>query len=81
VSRRIEQITRGTFVVQPGSLFPALHRLEGSRLAGRGLAAFREQPAGEVLHAHQGRTPSAGRGSRAVESRGARHLARAGGMT
>ena len=27
VSRRIEQITRGTFVVQPGSLFPALHRL------------------------------------------------------
>ncbi len=28
VSRRIEHITRGTFVVQPGSLFPALHRLE-----------------------------------------------------
>ena len=28
VSRRIEQITEGTFVVQPGSLFPALHRLE-----------------------------------------------------
>src|SRR5262245_46635259 len=28
VSRRIEQITSGTFMVQPGSLFPALHRLE-----------------------------------------------------
>lgn len=28
VSRRIEQITRRTFSVQPGSLFPALHRLE-----------------------------------------------------
>lgn len=28
VSRRIEQLTHGTFVVQPGSLFPALHRLE-----------------------------------------------------
>ena len=28
VSRRIEQITRGTYVVRPGSLFPALHRLE-----------------------------------------------------
>ena len=28
VSRRIEQITNGTFRVQPGSLFPALHRLE-----------------------------------------------------
>jgi PadR family transcriptional regulator, regulatory protein PadR len=28
VSRRIEQVTGGTFLVQPGSLFPALHRLE-----------------------------------------------------
>src|ERR1041384_6227918 len=28
VSRRIEQITNGTFVVKPGSLFPALHRME-----------------------------------------------------
>jgi transcriptional regulator len=27
-SRRISQITDGTFQVQPGSLFPALHRLE-----------------------------------------------------
>ena len=28
VSRRVEQITRGTFNVKPGSLFPALHRME-----------------------------------------------------
>jgi PadR family transcriptional regulator len=28
VSRRIEQVTRGTFKVKPGSLFPALHRME-----------------------------------------------------
>jgi len=28
ISRRIEQITRGTFRVMPGSLFPALHRME-----------------------------------------------------
>lgn len=28
VSRRIEDITRGTFRVKPGSLFPALHRME-----------------------------------------------------
>ena len=27
VSRRIQQITNGTFVVKPGSLFPALHRM------------------------------------------------------
>src|SRR5687767_10966444 len=28
VTRRIEQITKGTFKVKPGSLFPALHRME-----------------------------------------------------
>jgi PadR family transcriptional regulator, regulatory protein PadR len=28
VSTRIEQITKGTFQVKPGSLFPALHRME-----------------------------------------------------
>jgi PadR family transcriptional regulator PadR len=28
VAQRIRQLTGGTFVVQPGSLFPALHRLE-----------------------------------------------------
>ena len=28
IAERIRQVTRGTFVVQPGSLFPALHRLE-----------------------------------------------------
>jgi PadR family transcriptional regulator len=28
ISRRIEQVTNGTFEVKPGSLFPALHRLE-----------------------------------------------------
>jgi len=28
ISRRVQQITGGTFVVKPGSLFPALHRME-----------------------------------------------------
>ena len=28
ISRRIQQITGGTFLVKPGSLFPALHRME-----------------------------------------------------
>ena len=28
ISHRIAQITRGTFQVKPGSLFPALHRME-----------------------------------------------------
>ena len=28
IARRVEQITRGAFQVKPGSLFPALHRME-----------------------------------------------------
>ena len=28
IAERIRQVTAGTFDVQPGSLFPALHRLE-----------------------------------------------------
>jgi transcriptional regulator len=28
LSRRIAQVTQGTFQVKPGSLFPALHRME-----------------------------------------------------
>jgi len=32
ISRRIEQVTRGAFAVKPGSLFPALHRLEEAGL-------------------------------------------------
>src|SRR6187402_2663559 len=28
VSQRIEQVTQGIFQVKPGSLFPALHRME-----------------------------------------------------
>jgi transcriptional regulator len=28
IARRVEQISRGTFQVKPGSLFPALHRME-----------------------------------------------------
>ncbi|GMV20059.1 MAG: hypothetical protein AMXMBFR57_00080 [Acidimicrobiia bacterium] len=28
IAERIQQVTGGTFVVGPGSLFPALHRLE-----------------------------------------------------
>ena len=30
IARRIEQVTHGAFAVKPGSLFPALHRLEES---------------------------------------------------
>ena len=36
IAERIRQVTSGTFVVLPGSLFPALHRLEQeARIAGQ----------------------------------------------
>ena len=37
ISRRIAQITQGTFDVKPGSLFPALHRLEEQGWLAQGL--------------------------------------------
>ena len=36
ISERIEQITKGTFAVKAGSLFPALHRLEQEGLIAGG---------------------------------------------
>ena len=56
VAERIEQVTRGTFIVKPGSLFPALHRLEQqgfidgewtSSPAGRRARAYRLTAAGK----------------------------------
>jgi PadR family transcriptional regulator len=55
VADRIEQISRGAFRVSPGSLFPALHRLEqegfiagewGQTGEGRRARAYRITPAG-----------------------------------
>jgi transcriptional regulator len=55
IAERIEQITGGTFVVKPGSLFPALHRLEqegflvgawGESAEGRRVKTYRLAPAG-----------------------------------
>lgn len=54
IADRIEQITLGTFKVKPGSLFPALHRLEAegsivgewSLDGGRRLKTYRLTPAG-----------------------------------
>ena len=55
IADRIEQITKGTFSVKPGSLFPALHRLEQEGYiagdwtlteAGRRIKAYKLTPAG-----------------------------------
>jgi hypothetical protein len=49
VSNRIAQITQGVFQVKPGSLFPALHRMENRnrRLAAH-LAGHRERASSVV---------------------------------
>ena len=52
VSRRIEQMTQGTFLVKPGSLFPGSPSHGTGRLARFDLGGFGEQPAREVLPAY-----------------------------
>jgi len=55
IADRIQQITKGTFSVKAGSLFPALHRLEQEGFiagewsltdAGRRIKSYRLTPAG-----------------------------------
>ena len=46
---RLEQISKGVFSVNAGSLFPALRRLERDGLIEGDVAGHREQPAGEIL--------------------------------
>ena len=55
IADRIEQLTKGTFTVKAGSLFPALHRLEQEGFiagewsvteAGRRIRSYRLTPAG-----------------------------------
>ena len=67
VSRRIEQITRGTFAPQPGSLFPALHRLEEDGWLVSSWQPSENNRRAEVLHPHQGGATAARRGDGSLE--------------
>jgi transcriptional regulator len=62
IADRIEQITKGTFSVKAGSLFPALHRLEQEGFIsgewsltdnGRRIKSYRLTPAGRQQLAHE----------------------------
>ena len=62
IAERIEQITRGTFSVKAGSLFPALHRLEQEGFitgewsatdAGRRVKSYRLTAAGRQRLVHE----------------------------
>jgi transcriptional regulator len=63
VSRRIDQITQGAYTVGPGSLFPALHRLEE-----RGWLAASEGESENNRRAKFYRLTPAGRKQLAVET-------------
>jgi transcriptional regulator len=56
IADRIAQITRGTFVVKPGSLFPALQRLEQEGFVS---GTWGESPAGHRVKSY--RLTAAGR--------------------
>ena len=70
VSRRIEQITAGAFLVLPGSLFPALHRLEQA-----GWLAAEWQPSENNRRAKYYRLTKAGRRQLGEETAQWNHIA------
>jgi len=53
ISRRIQQITGGTFVVKPGSLFPALHRMEEEGWISSFGGESEKKPSREILSLDQ----------------------------
>ena len=61
VADRIQQISGDTFIVKPGSLFPALHRLEAGRLHQRRMEPDAGRAARQVLPDHRGRPAPARR--------------------
>ena len=60
VMQRLRHLTDDVFQVTPGSLFPALRRLEENGWAVRLLGSLREQPEGALLRDHEGGTEAAG---------------------
>jgi len=66
ISRRIQQITGGTFVVKPGSLFPALHRMEEEGWISSFWGDSENDRSREVLPFEQGWTEAARSRNRAM---------------
>ncbi len=52
IARRLETLTGGAFQINPGSMFPALYALERDGKLRSEQRLEREQPQGQVLHAH-----------------------------
>jgi transcriptional regulator len=75
VADRIAQITKGTFNVKPGSLFPALHRLEADGFI---VGAWGETPEGRRAKVYT--LSAAGRKQLGVEKRNWARIALAMGQ-
>ena len=59
VARRVEQITRGTFQVKPGSLFPALYRMEEAGWLASSWGASENNRRAKYYTPHRRRAPTA----------------------
>ena len=61
IARFIEDATGEAVLVEDGSLYPALYRLERKRLGGSRMGHVRARPAGQALSHHRRRPRAAGR--------------------
>ena len=81
IADRIEQTTRGTFQVSPGSLFPVLHRLEQDGFIAGEWSVTPEGRRARVLPDDRGRPAAARRREEALGAHRAGHRPGARGMT
>ena len=66
LASRLEQVAEHPLMLNQGTLYPALVRLEQRRLDQRHVAPDGKPPRSEVLHDHAGRTSRCRRPGRAV---------------
>ena len=73
ISERIQQISEDVLQINQGSLYPALHRLEHHGWIKAEWAVSELGRRGQVLPAHAGRAPAAGRGGQRMGPHGHGH--------
>ena len=61
IARWIEQVTGDEVLIEDGSLYPALHRLQAMRLLTSEWGRVRERPPRQALHHHRAGTGAAAR--------------------
>ena len=73
ISNRIAQVTSNTFLVKPGSPFPALRRMEEAGWLTSSWGESEKQPSREVLPRHRRRPPTAQTRNRSLGAHFRRH--------